>query len=77
MEDNHTHRYTRDELTVLWKPSVCIHSGRCFRGLPTVFDPRVKPWIDMSGAELEAIANQVHHCPSGALSLENKEATTS
>jgi uncharacterized Fe-S cluster protein YjdI len=29
-----------------------------------------KPWIDVNGASLDAIAAQVRKCPSGALSYE-------
>ncbi|HMU45480.1 MAG TPA: (4Fe-4S)-binding protein [Chitinophagaceae bacterium] len=68
-----TIRYTKDEITVLWKPNVCIHSGICARGLPGVFDPKRRPWIDLSQAEKQQIIDQVKKCPSGALSLEIKE----
>lgn len=68
-----TIRYTRDEITVLWKPNICIHSGICARGLPGVFDPKRRPWIDLSQAEKQQIIDQVKKCPSGALSLEIKE----
>jgi len=64
-----THKYTNGEITVIWKPDVCIHSGNCFRGLSAVFDPRRKPWIDMTQAETEKIIEQVKKCPSGALSI--------
>ena len=63
-------RYDNGDVTVVWKPSLCIHSGICFRGLPEVFDPRVRPWIRPEGSTTEAIVAQVGHCPSGALSLE-------
>ena len=66
-------RYTKDGVTVVWKPSVCIHSTICFRGLPSVFDPRRKPWVEMEGAENENIIDQVNRCPSGALSIEKDE----
>lgn len=68
-----TIRYTRDEITVVWKPNVCIHSGICARGLPGVFDPKRRPWIDLSQAEKQQIIDQVKKCPSGALSLGIQE----
>lgn len=65
-------RYTRDGVTVVWKPSLCIHSGICARGLPGVFDPKRRPWVDMNAAGVEEIVEQVETCPSGALSYERK-----
>jgi uncharacterized Fe-S cluster protein YjdI len=64
-----THHYTNGEITIAWKPGLCIHSGICFKGLAEVFDPRRKPWIDMSQADTERIIEQVKKCPSGALSF--------
>jgi uncharacterized Fe-S cluster protein YjdI len=64
-----THHYSNGETTVVWKPELCIHSGICFKGLADVFDPRRKPWIDMSKAETQQIIDQVKKCPSGALSI--------
>ncbi|MBK5270751.1 MAG: (4Fe-4S)-binding protein [Bacteroidia bacterium] len=63
-----TFKYNRDELTVIWKPDVCQHSTLCWKGLITVFNPNVKPWIKMDGATTERIIEQVKKCPSGALS---------
>ena len=63
----------REEVTVLWQPHICAHSGICARGLPAVFDPKRKPWIDMNAADLEMIKAQVLKCPSGALSLIKEE----
>ena len=60
-------RYDNGEVTVVWRPSLCIHSGVCFRGLPKVFDPRRRPWIVVEGASTQAIVDQVARCPSGAL----------
>lgn len=60
--------YSNGDITVVWQPSLCIHSKLCFNGLPSVFQPKEKPWVDMSGANTDAIMNQVNKCPSGALS---------
>ena len=62
-------KYSNSEVTVVWKPKVCIHSTFCWKGLIGVFDPREKPWIKMGGATIEKIIEQVKKCPSGALSF--------
>lgn len=74
MRDSHTHRYTNGELTVLWQPHLCRHTGICARGLPAVFAPGRRPWIDMDAASTEDIEAQVGRCPSGALSCERAES---
>lgn len=68
-----TIRYKREDITVVWKPNLCIHSGICARGLHAVFNPNKRPWINMEGADLEAIVAQVAKCPSGALSIERND----
>lgn len=35
--------YTNGELTVIWKPGLCIHAGVCVRMLPQVYRPRLRP----------------------------------
>ena len=65
-----THHYSNGEVTVIWKPGICIHSGICFKGLPGVFDPRRKPWIDVQQSDTGTIIEQVKKCPSGALSYK-------
>lgn len=64
-----THHYSNEEVTIVWQPELCIHSGICFRGLAEVFDPRRKPWIDMRRAATNAIIEQVKKCPVEALSI--------
>lgn len=66
--------YTNGDLTVVWKPNTCIHSAVCFKELSAVFDPRRRPWIDLSQAETEQIIAQVKKCPSGALSYHINNA---
>lgn len=63
-----TREYTNGEVTIVWKPESCIHSGICVKGLPNVFRPKVRPWIRIDKGETEGLINQVKHCPSGALS---------
>ena len=63
------HTYANDDITVVWKPEVCKHAGRCVTQLPQVFDLKSKPWINMKGADTAAIIAQVHKCPTGALSF--------
>ncbi len=63
-----TKHYTNGEVTVEWKPKLCIHTMMCFEGLPTVFDPDRRPWVDPEAATTEEIVAQVKECPSGALS---------
>ena len=65
-----TKKYSNGEVTIVWKPSQCIHSGICFRGLGTVFNPQRRPWIVPEAATTEQIINQVKKCPSGALSYQ-------
>jgi uncharacterized Fe-S cluster protein YjdI len=61
--------YTNGDLTVVWKPKLCIHSRKCWEGTPSVFDPDKRPWVNIKGAASAEIAAQVRCCPSGALSL--------
>lgn len=65
-----THHYSKDGLTIIWKPALCTHSTNCWRGLISVFHPRELPWITPEGASAEEIVEQVKKCPSGALSFE-------
>jgi uncharacterized Fe-S cluster protein YjdI len=71
--------YSNGEITVVWQPSMCIHSALCWRGrtgLSEVFDPQKRPWVNIEGADSEAIMKTIDHCPSGALSYykNNKDA---
>jgi len=64
-----TKRYTNGEVTIVWKPGLCIHSANCLRGLPSVFHPGERPWITPEEATSDEIISQVKKCPSGALSF--------
>ncbi len=67
--------YSNGEITVIWKPGVCIHSAKCVQGLAEVFNVRALPWINMDGSTSDRIIQQVEQCPSGALSyIRNEKA---
>ncbi|HBH06397.1 MAG TPA: hypothetical protein DDX92_07325 [Flavobacteriales bacterium] len=68
-----TKEYQKDDLTVLWKPHLCIHSEKCWRGLPDVFQYGKRPWVNPDGADANSIMAQIDQCPSGALSYRKKE----
>jgi uncharacterized Fe-S cluster protein YjdI len=75
-----TKKYSNGEVTIVWKPSACIHSKVCWTaatGLPEVFNPAERPWIKPEGASTEQIIEQVKKCPSGALSYYMNEAESS
>jgi uncharacterized Fe-S cluster protein YjdI len=65
--------YSNGEITVTWKPDLCQHTGICFRGLPMVFDPRRRPWVQLQQADTPTIVAQVERCPSGALSWSREQ----
>ncbi len=62
--------YSKDDLTIVWQPDLCIHSAVCFHNLPHVFKPRDRPWVQLENGEMDAIVKTVHACPSGALTIK-------
>ncbi|HEY5371170.1 MAG TPA: (4Fe-4S)-binding protein [Hanamia sp.] len=60
--------YSNGEMTIVWQPNLCLHSGICVRTLPNVYHPKERPWIKIENATTEELINQVNRCPSGALS---------
>jgi uncharacterized Fe-S cluster protein YjdI len=70
-----TKNYSNGEVTIVWKPALCQHSGICVLGLGEVFHPKSNPWITPENASTQQIVDQVKKCPSGALSyFMNAEA---
>lgn len=53
-----------------------MHSALCVNGLPKVFNPDARPWVNAEGAASDEIVEQVKKCPSGALTFyyDEKEA---
>ncbi|MCB9198198.1 MAG: (4Fe-4S)-binding protein [Flavobacteriales bacterium] len=62
--------YTNGDITIIWQPQKCTHSGVCVRTLPQVYSPKEKPWVKPQNATSEELINQVSKCPSGALSIK-------
>lgn len=62
--------YTNGEITILWQPEKCTHSGICVKTLPQVYNPKERPWIKIENATSEELVSQVAKCPSGALSIK-------
>lgn len=60
--------YTNGEITIIWQPEKCIHSGVCVRMLPNVYRPKERPWVTPENATTAELKHQIEHCPSGALS---------
>ena len=61
-------KYTNDEITVVWKPSKCIHSLNCIKNNYDVFQPQRRPWIKLENSSIENIIETINKCPSGVLS---------
>lgn len=64
------HEYTNGEITIIWQPQLCIHSGVCVKTLPKVYHPKNKPWITIENASSEELISQVQLCPSKALTIK-------
>ena len=63
-------QYSNNEISVVWKPEICIHSTNCWKASLKIFNPKRRPWIDMKAGTTEDIIKIVNSCPSGALSYE-------
>lgn len=62
-------QYANRDIAVVWKSSLCQHSGRCVSQLPGVFKLGSSPWINVDGASAERLSEQVLRCPTGALTI--------
>jgi len=62
--------YKGTGITVTYDARRCIHAAECVRGVPEVFDPERRPWIEPDGASPERVATVVRACPTGALRFE-------
>ena len=72
-KNNLTKEYSNDEIVVVWQSGKCMHSGNCVHHLPAVFHPKESPWIQIGQANSDEIKEAVAKCPSGALSIKEKQ----
>ncbi len=56
--------YKNDKIRVIWDSEKCFHSANCLTGLPKVFNPKKRPWVDIIAAEAQDIACCIDRCPS-------------
>jgi CDGSH-type Zn-finger protein/uncharacterized Fe-S cluster protein YjdI len=73
MMDEDVHKYDGEDITVSYDLKRCIHVRECVRGLPDVFDPQKKPWIEPDEANPEELADVITRCPTGALHFERTD----
>ena len=66
-------KYEGEGIVVEYDLARCIHAAECVRGLPQVFDPEARPWIQPANAPADAIAEVVQRCPTGALRYERTD----
>ena len=64
-----TREYSGDGIRVHWYAGRCVHVAECIRALPHVFNPKQRPWVNLSAPEAnaDAVADAVLRCPTGAL----------
>ena len=66
------HTYEGESIVVTFDAKRCIHAAECVHGLPGVFDPEKRPWVNPDSAEAHDVADIVHKCPTGALKVRTK-----
>lgn len=58
-ESDSIKEYATDGIVVTWEPSRCEHARECVMGLPGVFDPKRRPWIDATAAGVEDLVTVI------------------
>jgi CDGSH-type Zn-finger protein/uncharacterized Fe-S cluster protein YjdI len=71
--DQNIHEYSGEEIEVSYDVKRCIHARECVKGLPDVFDPDKRPWIEPNNADVDELADVIMECPTGALHFERTD----
>lgn len=61
--------YRGKHINVSFNSSKCSHGGTCIKTLPSVFNLKAKPWINLNNCNETEVIQTVANCPSGALSF--------
>lgn len=67
--DRYRQSYETAAIEVTFEPKLCIHAARCVAGLPAVFRPDERRWIQLEHGDTDEIAEVVLRCPTGALAF--------
>ncbi len=67
------HEFASPGITVTWSRTRCNHVAECLRGLPEVFAPGRRPWVDPSRADADRVAEVARRCPTGALHYQRHD----
>jgi len=59
--------YLGNDVEITYDVERCIHAAECANGLPGVFNPDRKPWVDPDGATVDEVAEVIQRCPTGSL----------
>lgn len=68
------HEYRGAAVDVTFDGARCLGVRACVEGLPDVFDPDRRPWVDPDAADADAVRDVVERCPTGALTHDGDEA---
>tara|TARA_R110000868_G_scaffold27276_2_gene103860 strand:+ start:1107 stop:1340 length:234 start_codon:yes stop_codon:yes gene_type:complete len=68
--ETYKNEFSNKEITVTYKPCVCIRAEKCAKELSEVFRTSIIPWINLDNTETTKIINQIKKCPSGALTYQ-------
>ncbi len=66
--------YEGEYIDVSYDVKRCIHAAECVKGLPAVFDPAKRPWVQVDQASADEIAATIRKCPTGALKYTRKDS---
>jgi uncharacterized Fe-S cluster protein YjdI len=60
-------KYIGKDVDVFFNKDICVHSTRCVKGSPEVFNTKRKPWILPDNESADKVSKVIDTCPSGAL----------